>query len=82
MARDKNDPDKVLAYPDKDRGMDDACDAARYALMDIFSTERMLRPKALVTPQTLDEWQEAQDEIEERKRLAAALMSAGRRRRW
>lgn len=54
LARDATNPDRVLPHPDKKRGMDDACDAARYALMDIFSNDRVIKPKLLRSYAELD----------------------------
>lgn len=80
MARDKNNPDRVLPYPDKDRGMDDAADSFRYACMDIFEQDRRMRPKAFAAPKTLDDLQEMEDRRAEEAGLAEMLTR--RKRRW
>lgn len=47
LERDKLDPQKVLPHPDKKRGLDDACDAFRYVLVDVFARDRILKPKPM-----------------------------------
>ncbi len=48
LGRDAQNPDRILPHPDAKRGMDDACSALRYVCMDIFDTERRLKPKSLM----------------------------------
>lgn len=44
LARDPNDPDRTLPHPDKKRNpYDDACDALRYNLVDVFKLDRDMR---------------------------------------
>jgi hypothetical protein len=80
LARDATNPDRVLPYPDKKRGMDDGCDAARYALVDIFSADRDLRPKPMRLPKTIDDMLEQEDARIEREATEAALRK--RTRNW
>lgn len=49
LARDKNDNNRVLDYPD-DKCVDHGCDASRYLLREAFDMSFEVKPKPMVVP--------------------------------